>query len=220
MFAGHLGAGLMLKRAARSANLGTLFFAAMLLDVVLWVLVLGGVESVRPKADFRTMVDLAYDFPWSHSLAAAAAWSISGWAIGYAAWRHQPGHGLRSSFVIAAAVFSHFALDWLVHVPELPILGNSSTKLGAGLWQHLPMAWTVETLLAAAGLWCFLSTTRPARRKTVAIIVVMALVTVMTIGGQASKSPPPAPMVMAVSSLVTIGVLVGFGAWVDHRLGK
>ena len=47
MFAGHLGAGLVLKGRCNSVSLGGLFLAALLLDSVLWLLVLGGVESVR-----------------------------------------------------------------------------------------------------------------------------------------------------------------------------
>jgi hypothetical protein len=35
MFAGHLGAGLILKRMNPSVNLGVLFLAALFLDVVL-----------------------------------------------------------------------------------------------------------------------------------------------------------------------------------------
>jgi hypothetical protein len=49
-------------------------------------------------------------------------------------------------------VFSHFLLDALVHVPELPLLGENSPKIGLALWNHLPLELTLETLMAIAGL--------------------------------------------------------------------
>jgi hypothetical protein len=58
MFAGHLGAGLALKRRCHSVSLGVLFFAALLLDIVLWALVLSGTESVHTPLDCRTAADL------------------------------------------------------------------------------------------------------------------------------------------------------------------
>ena len=54
--------------------------------------------------------------------------------------------------MIAGLVFSHFILDGLVHIPELPLLGENSPKIGLALWNHLPLELTLETLLAVAGL--------------------------------------------------------------------
>ncbi len=44
-------------------------------------------------------------------------------------------------------VVSHFILDGLVHVAGLPILGESSPKLGLGLWRNMPVELALETLL-------------------------------------------------------------------------
>jgi hypothetical protein len=46
MFVGHLGAGLAIKAAAPRLNLGTVVAAALYADLLLWALVLAGVESV------------------------------------------------------------------------------------------------------------------------------------------------------------------------------
>ena len=45
MFVGHLGAGLAVKAAEPRWNLGVLFAAALFADLLLWTLVLAGVES-------------------------------------------------------------------------------------------------------------------------------------------------------------------------------
>jgi hypothetical protein len=53
MFVGHPGAGLVAKRLAPRMNLGWLFLAAMLLDVLLWSFVLLGLEEVHVPAGRR-----------------------------------------------------------------------------------------------------------------------------------------------------------------------
>jgi len=212
MFAGHLGAGLLLKKPAPSANLGALFLAALGLDVILWVLILFGVESLHVPTDYRHMSDITFDFPWSHSLVAAIAWSAIAFLAAMAVFRGKQ----IVAFVIAAAVFSHFVLDWLVHVPEMPVLGQNSPKLGLGLWKNLPVALTVEPLIVAVGLWVYLRTAQLSRARTITLVALVVLVTVMTALGQISSSPAPAPVAAATSSLITIAVLVTAVWWIDR----
>ena len=52
MFAGHVGAGLAIGSAERRVNVGLFVAAALLLDIVLWLLVLAGCESVAIPSDF------------------------------------------------------------------------------------------------------------------------------------------------------------------------
>jgi hypothetical protein len=54
MFAGHIGAGLALGRAERGVNVGVFVAAALLLDVVLWLLVLAG--AVMLSSALKTMI--------------------------------------------------------------------------------------------------------------------------------------------------------------------
>jgi hypothetical protein len=217
MFAGHLGAGLALKGCSNSVSLGALLFAALALDVVLWLLVLGGVEAFRAPADYRTTADLTYDFPYSHSLVASLAWSLLGGTVAWLLRRSNGPERTQAALVIAAAMFSHFILDWLVHIPELPVMGNGSFKIGLGLWRHLSVAWCVEGLVAAAGLWLYLHTTKLTTTRKVTLLLMMALVMALTILGQARHASPPTPCQMAVSSLITIVVLIAVGFWIDHR---
>jgi hypothetical protein len=215
MFAGHLGAGLMLQRAQRSVGLGSLFLAAMLLDLVLWILVLFGVETVRVPPGYTRAPDLVFDFPYSHSLAASTVWSCLGLAVGWWMCR-TPANRFRAALALAAAVFSHFVLDWMVHGPELPLAGRGSARLGLGGWRHLPLAWTVEGLIAAIGLYLYLRSVPLTRARQATLVAVLVLVLAMTVAGQATTAPPPKPTVMATSSLATILVLVVFGWWLER----
>jgi hypothetical protein len=166
------------------------------------------------------MADLKFDFPYSHSLVASLGWSVVMFTIGWFALRRFPQQRLVGALVLAAAVFSHFVLDWLVHVPELPVAGRDSKLLGLGLWQNLPLTWGVEAALVVAGVWAYLRTKALDRRRTFALVVVTSFITALTIVGQASSSPPSSIVAMAGSSLVLIALLVCFGWWVDRRSEK
>jgi hypothetical protein len=52
VFAGHIGAALANGRSGRRLNIGAFVLAALLLDVVLWLFVLLGWDSVVIPASF------------------------------------------------------------------------------------------------------------------------------------------------------------------------
>jgi hypothetical protein len=49
MFAGHVGVGLAIGRVERRVNVGVFVASALLLDFVLWLFVLGGLESMSVR---------------------------------------------------------------------------------------------------------------------------------------------------------------------------
>ena len=83
MFIGHLGVGLALKKAEPRVNLGWLFAAAMLPDLVLWSLVLAGVEQSWVPSDYAERRYLGFEFPYSHSLLGVLAGSALAGALGW-----------------------------------------------------------------------------------------------------------------------------------------
>ena len=213
MFAGHVGAALLVGRAERRVNIGMFVFAALLLDVVLWLFILLGWESVAIPADFAETHQAHFDFPYSHGLVASVAWSIllgAGVALAAATRSGR----LRIAVLIAIAVFSHWLLDALVHVPEMPLAGEGSAKVGLGLWQHLPIALGVEALIVVAGLWAFLAGTSLVRWRKIALVTSALLLLVFTIAGMTVAPPPPSPIAMAASSLVTLLVVCALFAWI------
>src|SRR5678809_1346075 len=111
MYAGHVAAGLALKAAEPRAPTWALVLGAGWLDIVHGALVLVGVERVTPDPTKFLGWELV-SMPWTHSLAAAIAWSV------LAALVFSP-RGRRVAIVIALAVFSHFALDFPMHEHDL-----------------------------------------------------------------------------------------------------
>src|SRR5262245_28014615 len=126
MFAGHLAAGLVLKKVERRLNLGWLFFATLFHDFLLGILVLLGLEQVHIPSNFAQTHYLTFTFPYSHGLAASIFWSLLGFGITYALLpRWSSSERKRAGLAISLVVFSHFILDWMVHIPEIPLLGNN-----------------------------------------------------------------------------------------------
>jgi hypothetical protein len=209
MFAGHVGAGLLLGRGARTVNAGAFVVAALLLDLLLWCFVLAGWEHVTVPSDFRSTHQASFVFPWSHGLVAACAWSLLAAALAAAWLRARPMARLRVAALIAAAVLSHWLLDALVHVPELPLSGAGSLKLGLGLWRNLPVALALESLLVVAGLWLYLRGSGWAPRRAVVLGALCAALLLLTIAGMTIAPPPPSVTAMAASSLATLVAACG-----------
>src|SRR4051812_900568 len=134
MFAGHLGAALAIGRADPQLNVGVFVTAAFLLDLLLWLFVLLGWESVSIPADFASTRQPAFYFPYSHGLATSAGWSACAGLVAFMVGPRGTGsRRWRAAFLVAGAVFSHWLLDALVHRPELPVGGADSAKVGLAL---------------------------------------------------------------------------------------
>jgi len=62
MFVGHVGAALAIGRAERRVNVGVFVFATLLLDVVLWLLVLLGWESITISPTLPALISRSLYF--------------------------------------------------------------------------------------------------------------------------------------------------------------
>ena len=213
MFAGHIGVALAGARAEPRVNVGVLTAASLLLDILLWVFVLLGRESVEIPADFSQTHQPLFVFPYSHGLIASVVWSTLAGALVFWLCKNRRSVELRTAFLVAGVVFSHWLLDALVHRPELPLMGTASAKVGVGLWNHLPIALTIEAALVFAGLFLYLPRRGLSRRRTLAFAGVVVLTLVFTLVGMTMAPPPPSAAAMAGSSLgiiVLVCVLIGW----------
>jgi hypothetical protein len=184
MFVGHYGVSF----AARSGNapvpLWVLFIAVQLLDVAWAPLVLVGIEKVRivPGITASNPLDLYY-MPYTHSLVAALIWSAG--AFGVYRLINRRG-GTAAALIVAGAVFSHWALDFLVHRPDLPVYDNAA-KIGLGLWNFPALAFGLESALLFGGMWLYVRKGARRRAATAAFGVIM-----LTIQAYIFFGPPPA----------------------------
>ncbi len=214
MFAGHIGVALAAARVEPRVNVGMFAAASLLLDLLLWLFILFGWESVAIPDDFPRTHQPEFVFPYSHGLFASVLWSALAAAFVFLLPKSRVGEKKsRSALIVAVVVFSHWLLDALVHRAELPITGAASHQLGLGLWNNMPVALVVEAALVLVGGLLFFPNCGVSRSKKVALGVLSLLVLAFTVVGMTVAPPPPSATAMAGSSLGTIVLVCVLIGW-------
>lgn len=207
-----------MKRAEPKLSLGTLFVAVQLADLLWGMFILLGWEQARIIPGYTAVTPLEFlNYPISHSLVGAGLWGAAAAALYYSWPTRDTVRHWQASAVVGVAVFSHYPLDLLVHVPDLPVAGNDSPKLGLGLWNNLTATILAELLVLAIGLvlyWSFRSRRHPVR---VGRLVLLVGVLVGTYLASTYGPPPPNMTVVAVSSIVFFLGVAALAAWADRR---
>jgi hypothetical protein len=217
VFLGHYGAAFALKRAEPKLSLGTLFVAAQLPDLLWGIFLLLGWEHARIVPGNTAIPLDFYDYPISHSLVGTLAWSIVAAACYYSWPTRDTTRHWQAAAVVGIAVFSHYPLDVLVHLPDLPILGNDSAKLGLGLWNHPVAAMIAELLVFSVGLAIYVALR--SKRHPVRVGRLAALVTVLlgTYFASVYGPVPPNMTIVAVSDIVLLLLVATLAGWADRR---
>ncbi|HSP16143.1 MAG TPA: metal-dependent hydrolase [Thermoanaerobaculia bacterium] len=206
MFIGHEAVGFAGKRGAPRMSLGTLMLAATWLDLVWPVFLILGIEHVRIRGGPNPFLILDfYDYPWTHSLIMAIAWSV-GFAVVY--WLVTR-YG-RGALIAGVLVFSHWALDFVTHIPDLPLVPGGE-GVGLGLWRIPAATIAVEILLFAAGLWIYVRATK-ARDRIGSIAFVVFVIFLLLVYAANLTSPPP-PNANAIGWAALAGWLLPLWAW-------
>ena len=217
MFAGHIGTALAIGSVERRVNVGVFVVAALLLDLVLWLLVLLGWESVIIPTNFVDTHQPDFVFPYSHSLLASVLWAVLAGVVGYVFYSASQSVKRRVAVLVAAAVFSHWLLDALVHQPEMSLAGAKSPMLGFALWQNMPVALLVEAALVGVGLYLFVPASGWSRGKCIALIVLSLVLLAFTVAGMTIAPAPPSALAMASSSLGTVAAVCALFCWLGRR---
>jgi membrane-bound metal-dependent hydrolase YbcI (DUF457 family) len=220
MFIGHYGVSLAAKRYSPRVSLGVLFLAVQFLDVLFSIFVLAGIEKMRIVHGFTAYnpYDL-YWMPYSHSFVGALAWSaIAAIATLLIARRFSQRERSIAAIVLGAAVFSHFALDFVVHTPDLPLgLGLDSPKIGLGLWNHRGLTIAAELAVFIAGGLMYLRASRPRGRGAAAASAVFGAALLALTVGTSFQPDPPSGRAFAVRALLSYGILALIAGAIDRR---
>jgi hypothetical protein len=213
MFIGHYALGLAAKRVAPRTSLGTLFLAPTLADLLWPLFLLLGWEQVRITSGANPFLTLTFEaYPLSHSLV-----TLIGWGIVLAVlYRWRTGDA-RSATLVGLLVVSHWVLDFVTHVPDMPLYPGGP-KVGLGLWNSVAGTVIVEGSMFAAGAWIYLTTTRA--RDAVGRYALWALLALLVVSYAASlfTGPPPTLQAIELGGIVFGWLFVGWAAWADaHR---
>lgn len=221
MFLGHYGVALALKRAEPKLSLGTLFIAVQLVDLLWGVFLLTGWERVRIDPGFTAVTPLQFlRYPLTHSLVGGVAWALVA-AGAYYSWpTRDTSRHWQASAIVGLAVFSHFWLDVLVHVPDLTIAGEGTPALGLGLWRSRAGTLAAELLLLGGGIAIYVagrSRRHPVRSGRLAgLTVVLVAIYLANLFGP----PPPDVTMIAIADIVGLLLLGAYAAWVDRPAAR
>ena len=213
MFIGHYALGLAAKRIAPRTSLGTLFLAPSLADLLWPVFLLLGWERVRVTGGANPFLTLTFDaYPLSHSLL-----TLIGWGVVLAVLYRWRSGDARAATVVALLVVSHWVLDFVTHVPDMPLYPGGPT-VGLGLWNSVAGTVIIEGSMFVAGAWIYVTTTRA--RDAVGRYALWALLAFLLVSYVASlfTGPPPTLQAIELGGIVFGWLFVGWAAWADrHR---
>lgn len=116
---GHFAIGLAAKPVVPKAPLWTLLAASEVPNMLLFGLKTSGIEvEATYKIDLKRGIQIVQrrKIPWSHGLFMCPVWALVV-AIAFAVYRDR-----RVSLVLGLLVLSHWGLDAVVHMPDLPLL--------------------------------------------------------------------------------------------------
>lgn len=212
MFIGHFGAGLAGKKAAPGPSLGTMFFAVQLLDLIWPIFILTGIEKViiSPGVTSSNPLEFIY-YPYSHSLVMVLVWSLLFGVIYYLIKKN-----LNGAVILGLLVLSHWILDLLVHIPDLPLYPGSSVKAGLSLWNYPAVSIIIESLIFALGIYLYLNSTKSKNKKGTflfwGLILFLGVIYVMNFFGP----PPPSAEAIGYAGLLQ-WIFIPWGYWIDKN---
>lgn len=215
MFVGHYAASLALKKFEKRASLGVLFLAVQFVDILLFPLVLLGIERINIIENFTASTHFELEYmPYTHGLVGSLFWAVAAYAL--FRWVFVKQHTV--ALVIALAVFSHWVLDLLVHTPDLPLWNDASMKLGFGLWNNAVAAYVLEATLLLGGLWLYLrstsASTATGKYGMGVFVVFLLLVNITNIFGPLQTD---SKVVLSVSALAAYLLFAAIAFWLDGK---
>jgi len=221
MFVGHYAASLALKSLDKKVSLGMLFLAVQFVDILFFPFVLMGIEHfnlVRNHTE-STHFEL-YFMPYTHSLLATFLWAIGIYIVIKLLPLKVAANKNKVALLVAIGVLSHWFFDLIVHTPDLPLLGDDSSKVGFGLWNNAIATYLLETALLIAGLAIYLRST-----KSTTLVgkygMIMFVVLLLAINANNIFGPPFGDDVttLSISALVMYFMFAGIAFWLDKRRG-
>ena len=214
VFIGHFAVGFALKRVAPRTSLGWLMAAPQFLDMLWPCFLLLGWERVRIEPGNTPMTPLAFDsYPYSHSLLMACVWGGVLAALYFA-----KAHRRTVGFWIAAAVVSHWVLDWITHRPDLQLAPSAPARFGLGLWYSVSATVIVESAMFVAAVRLYVRST--SARDAIGRVGFWAFVAFLAISYVANIVGPPPPDVRTLA-IVSLGLWLFplWSGWFDkHRI--
>jgi hypothetical protein len=208
LFTGHYSFSFAGKSVDKRIPLWLLFIAVQFIDVLWSIFVLLGIEKVRivPGITASNALDLYY-MPYTHSLLGVLCWSVLAYVVCQMVPRLR---GRRTGLIVAAAVFSHWILDLIVHRPDLALY-DSVGKMGFGLWNYRGASFALEMAVLFGGVAMLYRTAAHKARLAGFVVFLVGLQAF----GTFFFPPPPSDHAAAMTALGSYIVLALMAWWVE-----
>lgn len=209
MFIGHFTVAYILIGLYPSVPPLVILFGVSFPDLLWPALVLTGKEQViiNPDSPLQRAIRFT-SYPFSHSLVTGTLIAaIPGIALGFLV---SPVAGIL--FVAASA--SHWLLDVVTHVGDLPVLGTGrrDVKVGLGLWNYPRAAFVLELLFYTA---VTVFVVKPAMViPLLALGIVFHLINANSFLGFSRTNPFRTPRSYALAAFVGFFVFIGVANWI------
>ena len=212
MFIGHFGVGFGAKKIDNKPSLGTLFLAAQFVDLLWPFLLILGIEKVEitPGITAFNPLDFTY-YPFSHSLFGMLVWAVL-FGVIYFLFKKN----FKSALLLGVLVISHWVLDLIVHIPDLPIFPGSSVKVGLGLWNSIPLTIIVEGSIFLIGVYLYFKSTKTKNKTGTfalwSLVIFLILIYILNIIG-----PPPESAEAIGYVGLSQWLIIAWGYWIDRN---
>ena len=209
MVLGHYGLAFAARRYTGKTSLGTLVLAAQLADEVWPLMLLAGLEKVKILPAALPTLRLSFtDYPLTHSLASQVIAGIVFGLIYFLLRRDR-----RGALISGGLVPTHWVLDAVVHVPDLPVWPDGP-KVGLGLWRSVPATVALEVLMLTLGVLLYCSKSRALSAK--GRYLLYGFVGFLVLGYVSSLlGPPPQNTRALATSALLLWIMVPWAYWLD-----
>lgn len=208
MFVGHYGPAYAAKKADPDLPLGLLCLTTQLPDILWATLTLLGVEQAEVAPELPSNPYRYTRFPYSHSLPSALGLAAAAYGVGRL-------RAPRAARALGSIILSHWALDLLVHRPDMPLWANTR-KVGLGVWDRPYTAYVVEALSLLGGLVAYTRATTPSTRAG-AYGPGLFGAALLAFNALTFRLPPPTIKAGALMNLSSYLTLAGVSAWLDTQ---
>jgi hypothetical protein len=211
MLAGHYAPAYLLHGRDPRVPLLAFFIAVQAPDIVFFILVPLGIEHVALDQAVRGPLGMELlRIPYTHALSLTLLYAAA-IALAGTLWRHW-----RVGVALAVAVLSHWALDLVVHEPDLPLTVAGATRVGFGLWRYALLAYLLEVgLVVGSAIWLAGRLPSPRARRWLytgaAVLTVVQTIYVIL-------PPPDTDVALAIQAELTYLVAAVLAWAVDRQL--
>jgi hypothetical protein len=147
MFVGHYALGFYLKKRNNSVPLWLILLGVQLVDLFWAIFIALGIERASYNAEASVFLRPLYEYyPYTHSLFTNVTIALF---VAILVYRFI---NRKWATIAGIAVLSHWFLDLIVHVPDVPLFFDSF-KVGLGLWNFPVISLLFELLLLTAAFW-------------------------------------------------------------------